>query len=405
VRNAKLDVPGVGSVTAKGAWDHAKAALSAFEAAASGVDVSGLYSNVLKPLLAGTALADLRAEGRASFSAAGSGDALAALDLDLENVSFDDRQRRFAVFGLNGRIPWRRDDATQGELSFKGGELLKVPIGGARVPMRMKNLRVDIDGARIPVLDGAVILKDFAIGIARSGWRWRFSGEVAPISMDPLTTALGLPVMHGSIGGVIPEVRYRRQDVEMDGELTIRAFDGTISAERVRLLDAFGAAPRLHAELDVRNLDLELLTRTFDFGTITGRIDARIAGLELVAWQPVRFNARIESSAGRYPRRISQRAVQNISALGGAGAAAAVQRSLLRFFDTFGYDRLGISCRLENNVCYMDGIERAPQGYVIVKGGGIPAISVIGYNRAVDWRELTERLKRITQDNIKPIVK
>jgi hypothetical protein len=53
----------------------------------------------------------------------------------------------------------------------------------------------------------------------------------------------------------------------------------------------------------------------------------------------------------------------------------------------------------------MDGIERAPQGYVIVKGGGIPAISVIGYNRAVNWRELVDRLKRITQDNVKPIVR
>jgi hypothetical protein len=124
-----------------------------------------------------------------------------------------------------------------------------------------------------------------------------------------------------------------------------------------------------------------------------------------VGWQPVRFDARIASSAGSYPRKISQRAVQNISALGGAGAAAAIQRSLLRFFEQFGYDRLGLSCRLENGVCQMDGIERAPQGFVIVKGGGIPAISVIGYNRAVDWAELVERLKRITQENVKPIVK
>jgi hypothetical protein len=153
------------------------------------------------------------------------------------------------------------------------------------------------------------------------------------------------------------------------------------------------------------NLDLELLTRAFDFGTITGRIDAHVKGLQLVGWEPVRFDARLMSSPGNYPRKISQRAVENISSLGGAGAAAAIQRSFLRFFEQFGYDRLGLSCRLENGICEMDGIERAPQGYVIVKGGGIPAISVIGYNRAVDWRELVDRLKRIMQDNVKPIVK
>jgi hypothetical protein len=53
----------------------------------------------------------------------------------------------------------------------------------------------------------------------------------------------------------------------------------------------------------------------------------------------------------------------------------------------------------------MGGVEDAPQGYVIVKGGGIPAISVIGYNRHVNWRELIERLKRIVQDNVHAIVK
>ena len=41
-----------------------------------------------------------------------------------------------------------------------------------------------------------------------------------------------------------------------------------------------------------------------------------------------------------------------------------------------------------------------PQGYVIVRGGGIPAISVMGYNRNVGWRELLDRLKRVTEGNV-----
>jgi hypothetical protein len=53
----------------------------------------------------------------------------------------------------------------------------------------------------------------------------------------------------------------------------------------------------------------------------------------------------------------------------------------------------------------MGGVEDVPQGYVIVKGGGIPAIRVLGYNRNVGWHELIERLKRVTQDNVTPIVR
>jgi hypothetical protein len=150
----------------------------------------------------------------------------------------------------------------------------------------------------------------------------------------------------------------------------------------------------------MRNLDLDLVTQTFSFGKISGRIDADVKAMELVNWDPVRFNARIASSPGDYSRRLSQAAVQNITALGGAGAAAAIQRSFLRFFETFGYSALGWSCRLELDVCHMGGIENVPQGYVIVKGGGIPAISVLGYNRSVSWRELLARLKRITQGNV-----
>ena len=404
VKSGRLDLPGIATVAFSGQWNHGKG-LGGFDASAARVRVAGLYGDLLKPLVQGTALSDLRAEGELSFSVKGAGTTLAAAQLDLNDVSFEDRERRFAVFGLNGRIPWRQGEQTRGEVAVKGAEFLKVPVGSVRAPFQVRGTRVDIASMRVPLLDGAVVLRDFVGGMASDGWRWRFSGEVAPISMLQLTGAFGLPTMHGSLSGTIPELRYRRGTLSMDGALAIRAFDGLVTASRVELIEPFGRVPRLHADIDVKNMDLELLTRTFDFGTITGRIDARVAGLELSGTQPVRFDARIASSPGTYPRKISQRAVQNISALGGAGAAAAIQRSLLRFFDQFGYERLGLSCRLENGVCEMDGIERAPQGYVIVKGGGIPAISVIGYNRSVNWRELTERLKRITQENVKPIVK
>jgi hypothetical protein len=151
--------------------------------------------------------------------------------------------------------------------------------------------------------------------------------------------------------------------------------------------------------VSMRRLDLDRLTRTFSFGSISGRIDVSVDDLVLASWRPVAFDAKLQSSPGDYPRRISQRAVENISALGGAGAAAALQRSFLGFFDEFGYSRIGWSCKLENGVCHMGGIEPAASGYVIVKGGGIPAITVMGYNRRVDWSELIERVRRVTQQD------
>jgi hypothetical protein len=199
-------------------------------------------------------------------------------------------------------------------------------------------------------------------------------------------------------------VRHIKSSLRVDGALSMKVFDGTIEAKNLVLLDMFSKAPRVQADVAMRNLDLNLVTRAYSFGNITGRIDARVAGLELVNWQPVKFDVHMMSSAGEYPRKISQAAVQNITALGGAGAAAAIQRSFLRFFEQFGYDKLGWGCKLQSGVCEMSGVEDGPQGYVIVKGGGIPAITVMGYNRHVNWQELLDRLKRVTQGNVKPIV-
>jgi hypothetical protein len=52
----------------------------------------------------------------------------------------------------------------------------------------------------------------------------------------------------------------------------------------------------------------------------------------------------------------------------------------------------------------MGGIESEPDSrYTLIKGGGIPAINVMGYNRDVGWQELISRLQRVTQEN-EPVI-
>lgn len=51
---------------------------------------------------------------------------------------------------------------------------------------------------------------------------------------------------------------------------------------------------------------------------------------------------------------------------------------------------------MRGSVCQMGGIEPASsneRGYVLVKGSGVPAITITGYNRQVDWPELIKRLE------------
>ena len=85
---------------------------------------------------------------------------------------------------------------------------------------------------------------------------------------------------------------------------------------------------------------------------------------------PEAFDANFYTPPGdKSKHRISQRAVTNLSSIGGGsggGVAAALQGGLLRFFDDFGYDRLGLTCRRANDVCVMGGVGPAKNGYCIV---------------------------------------
>jgi hypothetical protein len=95
--------------------------------------------------------------------------------------------------------------------------------------------------------------------------------------------------------------------------------------------------------------------------------------------------------------------VQNISSIGGAGAGAAIQRSFLGFFETFGYDKIGLSCKLRNGICEMGGAENAAGGFTLIKGGGLPSVNVVGYNRFVGWQELLDRIQAVIDGNSRPV--
>jgi len=401
---ATLAAPDIGEVRASGSVDLAARAVVRARVETAELPVPPLYARFLKPLAANSALGELRTDGRVRASAVVRAGRVTEATLEVDDLSVEDERRRFALFGVYAYAPWKEDARTEGRIGMSGAEVQRLPIGaiGATLDIGPEDVRADDFG--IPLLSGLLALRDLRVRRTDEGFAWEVRGALSPVPLPELLAHFGLPAMQGAIAGEIPRVRYERSTLSVDGALTIRVFDGTVTMTGLAVESPLGLAPRLRANLDARALDLDLVTRTFPFGSMTGRVDARIADLVLSNWRPVRFDARVASSTGDYPKRISQTAVNSITALGGGGAAQAIQRTVLRFFETFGYSRLGITCRLENGVCRMGGIEDRPEGYVLVAGGGLPAINVLGYNRDVGWEELVTRLKRVLDTNVQPTI-
>jgi hypothetical protein len=405
VTQGRANLQGIGEATFSGIIHLADKRIQQLKLDAQGLQAGRGYELLAKPFLEKSLLGNIEVAGSVDLHAQLGAQGTERLAITLRDVDLEDKSNRFAFYKVNASIPWVVDQATQAEVSYAGGTLLHLPLGAANLSAKLDGYSLTTPKLQIPLLDGVLTVQEVSAARVADRWHWHLRADLSPIALPEFSHAMGWPRMDGKISASIPQVTYSNGKLSTDGTIALRAFDGTVNIAHLAMQEPLGLAPRLSANLEMRNLDMELLTRTFSFGMITGRLDGDVSGLELSSWQPVKFDASFRSSPGDYRRKISQRAVENISALGGAGAAAAIQRSVLHFFNEFNYQRIGLSCKLRNGICQMDGVEPAEQGYVMIKGSGVPAITVLGYNRTVSWNELLERVQHIIQGNTKAIIK
>ena len=407
VARARLELEGVRTIAANAEIDLQPLLVRSLAFSVADADLAVVGPRYLAPAFAPVATDQLRFSGHVSAAATLEEGVPTAVDLAFDEAGFSLSDKELSFGPLTGVVPWRAGQRTQARLAVGGRPGQKHPLGAFELVARLDGQDVDVDRVAIPVLDGALVLERLALARDAAGWHGSGAAVVEPISMALLADAVGLPAMSGVLTASLPGLRVAPGEISLDGALVISVFDGYLQATRLQVFEPFGVASHLYADVQARHLDLAQLTEAFSFGSVSGFVDADVLGLELARWRPVRFDARVVSSPGNYPRRISQRAVQNISALGGPGAVAALQRGLLGLFETFGYREIGISCVLRDGVCRMDGLDdriTPGDGYYIVRGGGIPALNVIGYNRRVDWNELIDRLQRVIASNAPPVI-
>jgi len=363
--------------------------------------LGALYTSYLQPWLAGTVAGRLTASGALSGALEIRDNTPVAARLALQDVIVDDQDGLFGFTGLNGELAWSSAPSPEhSALSWQAGHVYRITLGPARFEAESTGESVQlVHAADIPVLDGRLKIDTFRLAYgAGQPLRWQVDGLLTPVSMKQLTGALGWPEFGGKLSGVIPSIRYEDGSLVVGGVLLLRVFDGEVTLRQLRLDEPLGLVPRLQLDARIDNIDLEQLTRTFSFGRIEGRLDGHIDGLRMESWRPVAFDAAIATPTDDSSRhRISQKAVDTISNIGGGGVGGALSRSFLRFMEDFPYERIGIRCRLENGVCEMGGVEPAEHGYYLVKGRFIPPrLDVIGYADRVDWESLVAQIISVT---------
>lgn len=365
----------------------------------------GAWQHYARTMLATAGFPDLSMEGMLTLSGAwDTAEGWQRFALDADDLNVRDARQRVGMTNLDGRLDWSRDDTRKPtRLAWDGLTLLSLNLGRAETAWQSRDGTLGLTApSTVPMMGGNVFVNQLAWSPGAPPGQQQIAASLAYSGIDlaRLSAAFGWPAFQGVVGGAIPGLQYDGERLKLDGGVSVNVFDGFVDVTQLVLKHPFGPAPVLNATVDFRDLDLAPMTRIFDFGGITGRLEGQVSGLRMVAWNPVAFSARLVANQGG---RISQKAVNSISNLGGGGIAGGLQTTVLRVFDSFGYKRIGLGCVLKDDVCIMSGLGKADGGgYTIVEGRGLPHIAVIGHQREVDWSTLVARLKAATSGgNIK----
>ncbi len=363
-------------------------------------DLAPMIATAVQPFLIGSRFEGLAATGRANAQIEMREGTLQKIDAQLLGANIKAEKIGMSVEQIAGELHWAPLQAMASSLKWSAGALKRVPLGASAVEFRAQGKDFELLKAwRQPLLEGALNVERLVLrGLGGTQLSADFQGALEPINLTALCRALGWPEFSGTLGGRLPGLSVRDEVWTIDGALEAQLFDGSLRLANLQAIQPFGVLPRVMADIEIRRWDLERVTSAFSFGRITGRLDGEIKGLRLLNWTPVAFDARVYSSPDDdSKRRISQRAIDAISSIGG-GPTGILSRGFLSVFEDFAYDRLGVSCVLRDNVCLMDGVEQAPskeglKAYYLVKGRLLPRIDVVGYAQRVSWSNLIAQLQ------------
>jgi hypothetical protein len=402
VENINYQHPDAAVLTGTGVISYArKIQLEKADLDVTSLGLQNLFSVYIKPYFDPATVEGVSLEGNVNAHFDVVQQILRGATVNFDKLTVKDTGHRLRVKEGSGLVNWSSKPfpIQLSHLAWQSMSLFNLPIGPAQVELSAwaNNFRLS-QSARLPFLGGTITANQLSwYAKPQEEPDIAFTGKIDNVSLEKLSKVMNWTPLSGKISGHIPGVSYRDKTLRLGGELSVNVFDGTIKLTNLASVGLFSDYPVVYSDFVLDNLDLDQITRKFSFGNITGRLSGSVKQLTLENWHPTHFFAWLGTPDNDDSRhRISQKAVQNIASIGGGGAADILSRSFLSLFDTFGYDKIGVGCYLNKGVCQMMGVETTPQGYYLIRGGGLPRIDVMGYNPQVDWAVLVERLGRIS---------
>lgn len=362
------------------------------------------YKKYVESMASAWTLDGLTITGSLHWRGDNKANAFTAGALDVQDMTIVDRKRgRFALTGLAAHI-LPGDEGLESSFSWRGLLFQRINLGGGEAKVKVDQGQISLDQPlRLNVLGGVLALDDLKVKLPGNDSSADLEPQISVyatlegLDMERLTQALGWPSFGGSISGKIPGVTLKDGVLAVEGQIEFDVFDGRILLSGLRVERPFGVLPSLAADLEAQNLDLQQLTSTFSFGSISGRISGFVHDLRMLDWKPVAFDSWFGTPDKAGSQQISRQAVDKLTTIGGGRATTALTGPLMKLFNNFSYKRLGLGCTLQNNVCQVRGLDDDASSVLIMEGAGVPKVMIRAFNRQMDWPTLVGGLTAATE--------
>lgn len=361
-------------------------------------------------------LSELAVDGRAAFvcDVSGQGEAVDVSGLlTLDGLGFDYPAQGVAAQGLGLRLPFayrlgagvkapaREMVAEWGRLSWSTMVLPTGTLPAGTLDLALvKNALFTRGRLPLPLPGGEASLGPVRVDEPLSPEHVRLETSAVLERLDLSALPTEAVSLTGNLSGAFPDIVATSDRLMAKGEVKGEFFGGELAASGFSVLRPFSAGRVLGVDaLTITGIELEPLSLALDIGRITGILDIDVRNYRQAFGQPVALELTASSRKVRsVSQRVSLKAVNAISVMGtGSGLGDVGVGMFAGFFEEFGYDAIGISSSLKNDVFRVRGLIRQGGVEYLIKKPLLFGINVINRNpdNQISFSDMMERVQRV----------
>lgn len=337
----------------------------------------------------------------------------------LKGGGLDTEREDLRLRGVDLSLPIRLQEAEttgipeplRGRIAVESLQLPLLPAQSVNLPLlAFPNRLSSPSPVAIRGLGGRIQLGPSTLSALNSGSpRLRTSLTVRSIDLGRILSPFwGRPVS-SEVNGRLDPVLVETGALVAKGKLKADIFGGEASVENIRLSRLGAQWPDIRLDARISDLNLEDLTKETPFGKIEGVLRGEINGLEIAYGQPQRFDLLLETVKKKgTEQKISLKAVDNISRLGGGGSPfVGLAGAFASLFKSFPYEKIGVAAHLENDLFTVNGTIKEDGREYLVKRAAFSGVNVINQNpdNRISFKDMVNRLKRVASDGGGPVVR